>query len=211
MAVGLHELARQVCDNQPQERERADKRGRHRHVERNGKQKMADAFVVIYAEVYRLVLSERKHIEQAQIFSENERDCNQNDYAEQNQARVRVVKTCDKRGKQCFVGVRVHNALNCGLHASEERCQHRANQNHIQHVASRLFENVAVNQKGNDRHNHKVNGKRNLLVRHQDACRTCKKIDERVHERVERVHAEQAGSYNRVVDDRLEHNRRASD
>ena len=89
--------------------------------------------------------------------------------------------------------------------------QHGAHQQDIEYIVPGLFENPAVNEGGRDAHEHHVHGKRQIGIGGDQTARAQEKDDCRMDEGVQRVHAQQTGGHNGIVDDRLKDDGRAAD
>lgn len=117
-------------------------------------------------------------------------------------------ETAHQGGEKTVVLVGVHHPGEGGLDAAEKRGEHRADEQHIQHVVVCFLKEVAVDHRGGKPHNYQVHGKGGVGVDGQDAPRARHEHHRRMDEGVQGVHPQQAGGNNGVVYHRLEHQRR---
>ena len=205
VAVGFQELPGQVGHDQPQEGNGAHHGGRHGDAQRHADQQPADAPVVIHAQIDGLRLAQRDHVQQGQILAQHENDQGQHHQRGDNDLRVDVFKAGHQGLQQAVVLIGIHDAGHGRLDAGEQRGQHRADQQDIQYIVPRLFEQIAIDGRGDHNHQHQIHRKGQIAVGSQKAGRARRKHHRRMDQSVQRVHPQQAGGHNDIVDDGLKH------
>ena len=75
---------------------------------------------------------------------------------------------------------------------------------------SRL-EEITIDECCGAAHQQKIQGKSRIGVGGKEAAGPQEKVHRRVHQCIQRIHPQQAGGHNRIVDDGLKHNRCAAD
>ena len=210
VAEGLEELPGQVGDDEPQKGDGSHHGGGHGDAEGHAQQQAANAAVIVHAQIDGLFLAQCQHIQQGQLFSQREDDAYQKDQGKDDDFGVDVTEADHQGIEQRVVLVGVHHPGQSGLDAAKEGGQHRANQQHVQHIMLCLFEYPAVDYCGGDTHEHHIHCKGQIGVGGHHAGRSKKEHHRCMDECIEGIHPQQAGSYDGVVDDGLEHDGRSA-
>ena len=211
MPVGTQELPGKVGNDKPQKCQRSDHSGGCCNVQRDPQQQPADAAVVIYAQIDRLIFAQCQNVQQRKLLPEGKSDQRQNRNGQYQNRRIDIGKAGDQICQQRVVLVGVHHTGQGRLDAGKERGQHRADKQNVQNIVVRFSEQIAVDHGGNSAHDGKVYRKGGVGIDRQKAARTRHKEHRCVDQRIKLIHAQQAGRDDGVVDDGLEHDRSASD
>ena len=202
---GLQQLAGEIGDDESHKGDGPHHGGGNSNGKGHPQQEPPHAFIIVHPQVDSLFLAQSKHVQQSQIPSQRHNQQGQDHQGKDNDLGVHVGKAGHQGGEEAVVLVGVHNAGESGLDAPKERGEHRANQQHIQHVVVGFFEKVAIDHRGGEAHQHQVHSEGRIGVHRQNAAGTRRKHHRCVDEGVQGVHSQQAGGNDGVVDDGLKH------
>ena len=136
---GLEQLTGQVGNDEPQKGDGPHHGGGHGDVEGHAQQQAPDAFVIVHAQVDGLIFAQGEHVQQPKLPPQGEGHNPQHGQGEENEFGVNVVKASHQGRQQRVVLVGVHHTGQGRLDAGKERGQHRADEQHIQHIVLGLF------------------------------------------------------------------------